>query len=398
MRVKSLFRAALPAMLVLLAGCRRGAFPEYPANYREFAYVTNGAANTVTVLDLVYLRQDKVLQVGQSPSGIAVNPVRNEVYVANAGSGTVTVINTELNRIEATIGVQRGPYSIAVSHDGKRAYTANSGSNSVSVIDLDTRRQIAVVGAGEKPGVVVVAPDDRAVVVTNRESGSVSVYAVSTEQAGPPLKLRSTWSNCPGATDAAIIGDSTKVFVTCSSNRQVMAIWLAADPNEWRGKQDPSLQRDAFLTMLDVGETPMQITLKPDGFELFVSNFASNTISEISGWTNEVSNTFPIGTHPVHGVISSKDNTSFWVSNFGADMLSLYSIDDGKRVGSVRTGTAPDALAFSRDEHLLLAANSKSGDVAVIRTVGRNGQPELFTMLPTGAQPNAIGVKAFNVK
>ena len=122
-------------MLVLLAGCRRGAFPEYPANYREFAYVTNGAANTVTVLDLVYLRQDKVLQVGQSPSGIAVNPVRNEVYVANAGSGTVTVINTELNRIEATIGVQRGPYSIAVDHDGKRAYTANSGSNSVSVIE-----------------------------------------------------------------------------------------------------------------------------------------------------------------------------------------------------------------------------------------------------------------------
>ncbi|MBW8748784.1 MAG: beta-propeller fold lactonase family protein [Acidobacteria bacterium] len=383
-------------MLVLLAGCRRGAFPEYPANYREFAYVTNGAANTVTVLDLVYLRQDKVLQVGQSPSGIAVNPVRNEVYVANAGSGTITVINTELNRIEATIGVQRGPYSIAVSHDGKRAYTANSGSNSVSVIDLDTRRQIAVVGAGEKPGVVVVAPDDRAVVITNRESGSVSVYAVSTEQAAPPLKLRSTWGNCPEATDALIIKDSTKVFVTCSANRQVMAVWLAADPNEWRGKQDPSLQRDAFLTMLDVGDTPMQITMKPDGGEIFVSNFNSNTISEISTWTNEVSNTFPIGPHPVHGVIG-KDNT-FWVSNFGADMLSLYSIDDGKRVGSVRSGTAPDALAFSRDEHLLLAANSKSGDVAVIRTVGRNGQPELFTMLPTGAQPNAIGVKSFSVK
>lgn len=385
-------------MLVLLAGCRRGAFPEYPANYREFAYVTNGAANTVTVLDLVYLRQDKVLQVGQSPSGIAVNPLRNEVYVANAGSGTVTVINTELNRIEATIGVQRGPYSIAVSPDGKRAYTANSGSNSVSVIDLDTRRQIAAVGAGEKPGVVLVAPDNRAVVVTNRASGSVSVYAVSTDQAGPPLKLRSTWGNCPEATDAVIIKDSTKVFVTCSANRQVMAVWLAADPNEWRGKQDASLQRDAFLTMLDVGDTPIQITMKPDGGEIFVSNFNSNTISEISTWTNEVSNTFPIGTHPVHGVINPRDNSSLWVSNFGADNLSLYSIDDGKRINSIRAGTAPDALAFSADQHLLLAANAKSGDVAVIRTSGRNGQPELFTMLPAGAQPNAIAVKAFNVK
>ncbi len=384
-------------LLVFAAGCRRGAFPEYPANYREFAYISNGAANTVTVLDLVYLRQDKVLQVGRSPSGIAVNPVRNEVYVVNAGSGTVTVINTELNRIEATIGVQREPYSIAVSPDGKRAYTANSGSNTVSVIDLDTRRQIAAVGTGEKPGVVTVAPDNRAVVVTNRASGSVSVYAVSVEKPQPPLKLRSTWGNCPGATDAAIIKDSTKVFVTCSANKQVMAVWLSADPNEWRGKQDPSLQHDALLAMLNVGEMPLQLTLKPDGGEVFVSNFESNTISEISTWTNEVSGTYAIGTHPTHGVIS-RDNSSLWISNFGADNLSLYSIDDGKRINSIRAGSAPDALAFSADEHLLLAANAKSGDVAVIRTAGRNGQPELFTMLPAGPQPNAIAVKAFNAR
>ena len=34
--------------LSILPGCRNHDFPEYPANYREFAYVTNGQDNTVS--------------------------------------------------------------------------------------------------------------------------------------------------------------------------------------------------------------------------------------------------------------------------------------------------------------------------------------------------------------
>ena len=66
--------------------------------------------------------------------------------------------------------------------------------------------------------------------------------------------------------------------------------------------------------------------------------------------------------------------------------------------GSVHTGQAPDALAFSADEHLLLAADSRSGDVSVIRTQDRNGGPTLFTILPSGGSPNAIAVKSWTSK
>ena len=92
--------------------CRRRGFPEYPADYREFAYVTNGGSNTVTVLDLVNLRQDRVLQVGAAPTGITANPKRNEVYAVNSGSGTVSVIDAAKNRVAATIAVHRKPYFI----------------------------------------------------------------------------------------------------------------------------------------------------------------------------------------------------------------------------------------------------------------------------------------------
>jgi hypothetical protein len=65
--------------------------------------------------------------------------------------------------------------------------------------------------------------------------------------------------------------------------------------------------------------------------------------------------------------------------------------------GTVPSGHAPDALAFSADQHLLLAADAHSADVAVIRTVNKNG-PGLFTILPAGASPNAIVVKAMQEK
>ena len=76
------------ALFVAISGCHRSHFPDVPDGYREYAYVSNGGSNTVTVLDLVYLRQDRTLQVGQNPSGIAVNPRLNEVYVVNTQSGT----------------------------------------------------------------------------------------------------------------------------------------------------------------------------------------------------------------------------------------------------------------------------------------------------------------------
>ncbi len=388
---------ACAPLLLGLIGCNRYQFPIYPSNYHEFAYVSNGGAGTVTVLDLVYLRQDRVLQVGRQPTGEAVNPARNEVYVANAGSDSISVIDTETNRVAYTIAVHRLPYSIAVAPDGKRAYVPNSGSNTVSVIDLEKRREIAAAATGEGPGVAQVSADNRTLVVSNRVASSVSIYSIDKSEQHP-LQLRAAFSGCAGATDVVLNADanSPKAFIACSGAHQVMVVWLAVAADSYRGKQDPSLQQDHLLTLLDVGQTPTHLALKPDGGEVFVTNFDSDSLSEISTWTNEVLGTTVVGAKPSRAVFS-KDNSSLWFTNFGADSAGMYSADDGHVEASIRTGPRPDAIAFSADEHLLLVADSGSADVAVIRTQNKNG-PTLFTMLPAGEHPNDLVVKAFRGK
>jgi YVTN family beta-propeller protein len=406
--LRRILSAAFSALALLATGCRRNSFPDVPPGYREYAYVSNGKSNTVSVLDLVYVRQDHTLRVGDQPTGIVANPKRNEVYVVNAVSGSVSVIDTTSNTVVATVPVHKLPYFIDVDASGHRAYVANSGSNSVSVLDLDARREIAVAGTGEQPGLAKISPDMRSLVVTNRGSGSISVFAVEPyvepghgipgltakpkQAASPVPRLRAAFAGCPGATDAVILPDSSKAFVACSGGHQVMAVSLATAPDSWAAKQDPTLLTDHLLALLDVGDTPVQLAIKPDGGQIFCANFGSDSISSIDTQTNEVSRTDTIADKPVYSVVS-EDNSTLWISNFSADSLNLWSIDDGRMAGSVRTGHAPDALAFSADQHLLLAADAHSGDLSIIRTTDKNG-PALFTILPAGQSPNAIAVKA----
>ena len=321
------------------------------------------------------------------------------------------MIDTVSNTVSATIPVHRDPTALAVDAFGLRAYVANTGSNTLSVLDLVSRRSIASLSTRDRPDGLAVSQDMRAVVVTSQSTGLITVYSTGLtlpmkkdaaaptgppRVTGAPLTLRSTFSGCPGATAPAILPDSSKVFIACSAGHQVMIVSLAAAPESWSGRQDATLLSDRLLTLLDVGSQPSHLAVKPDNGEVFAMNLGSDSVSEISATTNEVGSTYPIGNRPTHGLVS-QDGSALWVAAPGTDSLSLYSIDDGKFVSSIRTGSAPDALAFSADQHLLLAADSKSGDVAVIRTQTKLG-PALLTILPAGGSPSAIAIKAMPAK
>lgn len=388
-------RRLLPCLsacaVLLLAGCRHRGFPRYPSDFREYAWVTDGGSNAVTVLDLINMVSAKTVPVGADPVAVAVNPKSNDVYVVNSGSGTVSVIDAATNRVTATVAVHRQPVSIDVNAEGTRAYVANAGSNNVSVLDLGSLREIATIGVGESPAMARISPDGDTLVVTNRGGNSASVIDARS------LALRAVFTGCLQASDAVILPDSSKAFIACSGSHQVMSIGLA------RPKSDlPQERTDRLLDFLDMGPQPIHLALKPDGGEIFVSDFGSDTISEISTNNNEVGWSYMIGSHPWGGAVSA-DNSILWVSNYADNTIAAYSIDDGQRINTIQVGDGPGPLALSSDGFLLLAVDTLSGDVAVLRTLSYTprGQPvtgSLFTMLAAGRNPNAIAVKGFRVR
>jgi YVTN family beta-propeller protein len=240
------------------------------------------------------------------------------------------------------------------------------------------------------------------VVVTNRGDNTVSLIDAK------DLRVRATLPVCRQPEDIAILPDSTKAFVSCSGSSQVASIQLqtqekkvegaSGNPKSETPKSGVTKKDDRVLALLDVGRTPVSLTLKPDGGEMFVCNFGSDSISIIETYTDEVGSSLEIGQHPSHGTVTV-DNSRLYVSNFGSNSIAVYDIDIGRRLASLTVGSHPDALALTPDQNYLLVLDTESGDVTVIqKRKARKLEPSeysLMTLIPVGMQPNAIVVKAF---
>src|SRR5260370_14371536 len=113
--------------LPILAGLgwwyfRQRELTSFDPAYREYAYITNGKSNSVSVIDLRTFLSVKTLRVGMDPTGVAANSKKNEVYVVNSGSAKLSVIDAEHHSVLATICVAGQTYFIYVSARGKPRY------------------------------------------------------------------------------------------------------------------------------------------------------------------------------------------------------------------------------------------------------------------------------------
>jgi YVTN family beta-propeller protein len=273
-------------LLAFLGGCTE-TLPNYPPAYREYAYVTNGKSNEVSVIDLLTLKSVKRIRVGESPTGLAANPKKNEIYVVNTESNNLSVIDAERNAVVATIGLHRSPYFVDLTPDSRRAYIANSGSANVSVVDLENRNVVGMIPVGHSPGQARVSPDGKTALAANRGDGTVSV--IDTDA----LKVRATIRVCKTPEEIVFLADSSKAFISCSSDNEVAVVQLRRDIPQPAGSPGatatasskagsrkskksadkrtepppsddaPPETADRLLTLLDVGKTPVHLALKP---------------------------------------------------------------------------------------------------------------------------------------
>ena len=225
--------------------------------------------------------------------------------------------------------------------------------------------------------------------VSNRDDNTVSLIDAKS------LRVRATLPVCRQPEDIAILPDSSKAFVACSGSSQVASIALRSDATKTAEKRD-----DRVLALLDVGRTPVSLTLKPDGGELIVCDFDSDSISIIETGNDEVGSTRRSGsvrraawlrsttrgsTSPTSARTASQSTTLIWAA----------------ASATLTVGSRPDGLALTPDQNYLLVLDTQSGDVTVIqKRKPRKLEPteySLLTLIPVGVQPNAIVVKSFMV-
>ena len=116
----------------------------------RFAYVTNYADDTVSVIDLASDSvNETAIAVGDGPLDVDITPDGAFAYVVNrpdfSSNGTVSVIRTADNTVIATIPVGDVPSNAVITPDGAFVYVANMFDRSLSVIDTATNNVVQTI-------------------------------------------------------------------------------------------------------------------------------------------------------------------------------------------------------------------------------------------------------------
>jgi YVTN family beta-propeller protein len=317
-------------------------------------YVTNSTSSTVSVINTSTNTVSATVAVGIGPVGIAVNRAGTMVYVANRLSNSVSVIDTSTNTVTATVNVGSGPYGIAVNVAGTRVYVANNTSNTVSVIDTSSNTVIATVNVGSGPQGLTLDPADSRVYVANNLSGTVSVIDTSTNT------MLSTVTVGAGPKTVAINPAGTMAYVTNSVPGNVSII----DTSTILVVGSP----------VNVGVGPAGAAVNPLGTMIYVANQTSNTISVIDVATNTVITTISagLGSGPVA------------LGNFFENVPQVISTLPASEARSVSRDTLVSAK-FSTDMDATTITTSTFTVSGVTGTVGYDASTRTATFTPASS-------------
>ena len=291
------------------------------------------------------------IQVGDDPTGVAVDAATQTVWVTNGTDGTVSRIDARSGQV-STIQVGNGPAGVVIGLKG--VWVANSLDDTVSFIDPSKSAAEAAIPVGGTPTGLTI--DAGAVWVTNATDGTVSRI-----DPGPTPVVR-----------AIPVGQGPTGIASGNG-----AVWVANSLSGSVSRIDPST--NAVAALIPVEKGPGGIAA--GGGAVWVADAYTASVFEIDPKTNQVTRTIDVGNAP-QALASSAG--SLWVSTQGAPT--------SHRGGTLIVADAKDdipptvdpTLAFSGGISTLVTLTN-DGLVAFRHVGGAAGStiaPDLATTIP----------------
>jgi YVTN family beta-propeller protein len=145
-----------------------------------------------------------------------------------------------------------------------------------------------------------------------------------------------------------------------------------------------------------VGHLPYGVALNRGATKAFVTNWGANTVSVVATSTMEVVKTVTVGTHP-SAILANPARRELYVANSDADSVSVLSDTTGAVLRTIDlrpfqdapVGASPNALALDPDGDTLYVANAGDNDVAV---VDLSRGDEVLGLIPTAWYPDGVAL------
>lgn len=300
-----------------------------PAAAQPYAYVTNQASATVSVIDT---RTDSVASTfpaGGEPRGIAASADGARLYM---GHRTGMLVERDLYQDEESARARIGPAkSVLAGSDGRTLAVVLADSDAVALVDMPTLRVQKTIHVGRNAAHAAFSPDGRWIYASASASDSDSVAVI--DVANGTVVDTIGVGGAPGG--IAFLPDGTRAYAAVPASREIVVIdvsrravvaripsaagldGVAVHPDGNRvfasGAGAAKLRvldarSNRFIADVDVGAGPSAMAFTPDGSKLYVTCSRSNDVSVIDTSTYKRIHSIAVGGQPSAIVIRNKPN------------------------------------------------------------------------------------------
>src|ERR671918_377050 len=244
-------------------------------------YVIDLEADPPALIDTV--------EVGQQPSGMAINQAGDLALIANRAGNSISVVSIDGKQVEHVGDVDMGGQvaAVAIAPDGTRALAAKFPEHKVALLAIDGQNVTydgQDIPVGLWPYNVAITPNGAlALTADNGNAGSsdghVDTVSVIDLEADPPRVI-----------DKVVVGDAPEGFAISPTGEIAVAILLngsAAVPKDaWFANPNGKVvvlaidgKEVTTAGEVDVGGLPEGVVFSKDGSHLYVGNYTDSDVS-----------------------------------------------------------------------------------------------------------------------
>ena len=332
--------ATEPPIGGIYAGPASGVIDPRVADLPARVYVPNETSNDVAVIDPATFEVVDRISAGSAPEHISPDWDLSKLYVSNMNGATLTVIDP---RTQEAIETKNVPFPY-------NTYFTPDGSKAIIVADY--------------LGMDMVA--DNGLYFYDRETWELLKF------------VQVPW---PGVNHLDFSADGSYLMVTTESAGVVVKIDVAAME---------------ITGTVEVGGSPLDIRLGPDGETFYVANQGTHGVDVIDAEALEAIGFIPTSTG-AHAFAFSRDATRLFVTNRLNNTISVIDLATRAVVDTWEAGGSPDMATVSPDGSQLWISNRFHGTVTVfdpetgeqLANIETGGNPHGLTYWP---QPGSISL------
>ena len=382
------------------------------------ATVTSGCGNT-----------PPMVQVGNHPSEIVLDPTTRSVYVVSAESSKISVINADTcnatNQAGCTplplpaLAVGIGSIGIDIDVNTHTLYVPSPDLNNVWVLDASNCNATHTSGCthfaltttvGTFAEGIAANPNTNTVYEANQFDNTVSVIDTSVCNATTTSGCNQSWPTIPvgNAPRAFGINKITNTIYVTNQDDNTVSVIDGATCNSSNGSGCSQPQRTT-----PVGNVPQQIAVDETNNTIYVVNQGDGTVSVINGEhcndtdTSGCNQSWPIVTvgNSPQALGLNPNNHTVYVTNTNDNTVSVIdgntcngtnSSGCGQTPPIISVGAGPRAVGVDTGTNTVFVGNRDDMTVSVIDGATCNGTNtsgcgQTPFALPVAAFPNAAG-------